>query len=45
MLCELFHRPEIETFIAKFLTPFAARKHIHVDDLYYKHIEVRLYIK
>jgi hypothetical protein len=39
MLYELFHRSEVETFITNFLTGFATRKHIQVDDLFYLHID------
>lgn len=45
MLAELVEKPEIERFITKFLVPFAERKDIQIDSLYFKHIEVGIFDK
>jgi len=41
MLYELFHKEEIDKFINSFLVPFATRKGLEVDFLFYEHVKVR----
>ena len=42
MLEELFEHEEILRFVQKFLSPFAERNRLNVDELFSNHIKVRM---